>query len=75
MKFTIQDYTMFYICDYSVKDKIDGGFLDEYHPPVDEAVDDLLELLGCVYSRREIAEYLQGHIPAMDYAPKVENEP
>lgn len=44
MKFTVQNGTMFYICDYSVDDKIDSGFLEEYHPDVKEAVDDIFEL-------------------------------
>ena len=70
MKITIQDGTMFYMCDYSVNDKIDGGFLDEYYPKVSEAVDDALELLGCVYGREEVGNYLMTHIPAMDYAAK-----
>lgn len=74
MKFTVQDGTMFYICDYSVDDKIDGGFLEEYHPDVKEAVDDILELLSCVYDRRQIADYLLGHIPAMDYAIKAKED-
>lgn len=74
MKFTVQDGTMFYICDYSVDDKIDGGFLEEYHPDVKEAVDDILELLSCVYDRRQIADYLLGYIPAMDYAIKAKED-
>ena len=68
MKITIQEGTKFYTCDYSVNDKIDGGFLDEYFPPVNEAVDDILDLLACVYSRKDIGNYLVTHIPAMDYA-------
>lgn len=74
MKFTVQDGKMFYICDYCVDDKIDGGFLEEYHPDVKEAVDDILELLSCVYDRRQIADYLFGHIPAMDYATKAKED-
>ena len=70
MKITIQDGTMFHICDYSVNDKIDGGFLDEYFPTVSEAVDDTLELLACVYGREDIGKYLMTHVPAMDYATK-----
>ena len=65
---------MFYMCDYSVNDKIDGGFLDEYHPKVSEAVDDALELLSCVYSRTQIADYLLSGVPAMDYATKEKKE-
>lgn len=74
MKFTVQDGAMFHICDYSVEDKIDGGFLEEYHPDVKEAVDDILELLSCVYDRSQIADYLLGHIPAMDYATKAKED-
>lgn len=68
MKITIQEGTKFYSCDYGVNNNIDGGFLYEYYPPVSEAVDDVLDLLACVYCREEIANYLMTHIPAMDYA-------
>lgn len=68
MKITIQERTMFYACDYSVNDKIDGGILNEYFPTVNEAVDDILDLLACVYDRKDIGNYLMTHIPAMDYA-------
>ena len=70
MKITVQDEKMFYSCDYSVHDKIDGGFLEEYFPPVSEAVDDALDLLACIYDRKSIAEYLLTDIPAKDYAKK-----
>ena len=68
MKITIQERTMFYACDYSVNDKIDGGILNEYFPTVNEAVDDILDLQACVYDRKDIGNYLMTHIPAMDYA-------
>ena len=58
MKITIQEGKKYYSCDYSVNDKIDGGFLDEYFPPVNEAVDDVLDLLACVYDRKDIGNYL-----------------
>ena len=70
MKITIQEGKKYYSCDYSVNDKIDGGFQDEYFPPVNEAVDDVLDLLACVYDRKDIGNYLMTHIPAMDYASK-----
>lgn len=72
MKITIQDNTMIYSCDYSVNDKMDGGFLTEYYPSCKEAVDDALELLSCLYGREEVGNYLLTDIPAKDYATKEE---
>lgn len=67
MKIIIEDQEMSYICDFSKKDRVVDGWLEEYHPKVDEAVDITMELLSCVYDREDIAKYLHQHIPAMDY--------
>ena len=68
MKITIQLGEYSHTYDSSVDDKIEGGWLKEYFPPVEEAVDAALLLLGDVYPRAEIAKYLRkGNLPAMDY--------
>ena len=56
-----------HIYDSSVNDKIEGGFLEEYFPPVDEAINAAMELLWNVYDRKVIARALKKGIPAMDY--------
>ncbi len=68
MKITIQSGEYTHCYDSSVDDKIEGGWLHEYFPPVQEAVDAALLLLGDVYPRKAIAQYLKkGSLPAMDY--------
>ena len=68
MKFSIQtgEYTHTY--DSSINDRVEGGWLHQYYPPVEEAVDAVLLLLGDVYPRDAIAKYLKKGVPAMDYA-------
>lgn len=68
MKFTIQSGEYSHVYDSRVNDKVEGGWLHEYFPPVEEAVDAVLLLLGDVYPRAEIAKYLLKGVPAMDYA-------
>lgn len=68
MKITIQSGEYTHCYDSHVDDKIEEGWLHEYFPPVEEAVDAALLLLGDVYPRAAIAKYLKkGHLPAMDY--------
>ena len=59
MKITIQDGPFSYAVDWSVENKIDGGWLDEYHAPVDEMLDAVIHLLGCVYPEEKIEEELR----------------
>ena len=54
MKFVIQDGPFSYSVDWSVENKIDGGWLDEYHASTDEMLDAVIHLLGCVYPEKEI---------------------
>lgn len=68
MKIIVQNSEYTYSYDSSVNDKIDGGFLDEYFPPVDEALQAAVSLLWNIYDKKKIAEALVKGIPAMDYA-------
>ena len=45
----------------------EDGFLEEYHTPVEDAVDAALTLLWNVYGRSKIARALKNGVPAMDY--------
>lgn len=67
MRIIVQDAEFTYCYDSSVNDKIEGGFLEEYYPPVEEAVDVAMTLLWNVYDKAEIARVLKKGIPAMDY--------
>ena len=59
MKFVIQDGPFSYSVDWSVENKIDGGWLDEYHASTDEMLDAVIHLLECVYPPDEIDEELR----------------
>jgi hypothetical protein len=74
MKIIVQDAEFTYCYDSSVNDKIEDGFLHEYFPPVEEAVDAALTLLWNVYDKGEIARALKKGIPAMDYDDGEEEE-
>ena len=67
MQIIVKDAEFTYSYDSSVNDKIEGGFLEEYYPPVEEAVDVAMTLLWNVYDKAEIARVLKKGIPAMDY--------
>ena len=68
MKIIVQQDEFTYTYDSSVNDKVVDGFLEEYNPPVDEAVDAALTLLWNVYERGDIARAIkEGNIPALDY--------
>lgn len=67
MQIIVKSGEFTHIYDSSVNDKIEGGFLEEYFPPVDEAVDAALTLLWNVYGRGKIARALKNGVPAMDY--------
>ena len=74
MQIIVKSGEFTYSYDSSVNDKIEGGFLEEYFPPVDEAVDAALTLLWNVYDKREIARALKNGVPAMDYDNGEEEE-
>lgn len=68
MKITVQEGEFTYAYDSHVNDIIEGGFVKEYFPPVEVALDAAISLLWNVYDREEIAKVLLKGIPAMDYA-------
>ena len=59
MKFTIQDGPFTYSVDWSVQDKIEDGWLEEYHASTDEMLDAVIHLLECVYPEEEIRKELE----------------
>lgn len=63
MKITIQDHLVTYSHDWSSLDTEEGV----YCPSAEESVNAALDLLGCAYSREEIAEVLRQRLPAMEY--------
>ena len=68
MKISIQVNEFNYSYDSSIHNKVDGDFVEEYRPSVGEAIDVALDLLGSIYGREKVAEYIKGDIPAKDYA-------
>lgn len=67
MQIIVKDSEFTYCYDSSVNDKVVDGFLEEYHTPVEDAVDAALTLLWNVYGRGKIARALKNGVPAMDY--------
>ena len=59
------EYTYSY--DGNANDKVVDGELEPYYTPVEEAVDAALMLLGCLYDKAKISEYIKGYLPAKDY--------
>ena len=45
--------------DWSVENKIEGGWLEERYPSVEEMLDAIIHLLECVYPPDEIEEELR----------------
>ena len=70
LKFTIQEEEFIHTIDWSVKDKFEDGFLEEYFPPVDEAIDSFLRILGNIYPEQTIADALAEGLSALDYSEK-----
>lgn len=67
MQITVKEGAFSYMYDSSVMDTVEDGFLNEYHPEVEEAVDAAISLLWNIYPKRKIAKVLLEGIPAMDY--------
>ena len=67
MKISVSIGEFIHTYDSSVKDKVEGGFVVEYFPPVEEAVDAALTLLWNVYSKGSVARAIRDGVPAMDY--------
>ena len=67
MKITVQDGEFTYSYDSHLNDIIKGGFVKEYFPPVEVALDAAISLLWNVYDKEEIARVLLKGISAMDY--------
>ena len=67
MQIIVKNGAFTYTYDTSVNDTIEGGFVEEYFPPVEEAIDAAMELLWNVYDKRKIAQALKKGIPAMEY--------
>lgn len=58
MKITIEEDNFSYSVDYSKKNQIEGGMLEEYFPSVSEVCEDFYTLLENCYCRDAIEEYL-----------------
>ena len=58
MRFIIQDGPFSYSVDWSVQDKVDGGWVEEYNPSIEEMLDAVIHLLECIYPAETIKEEL-----------------
>ena len=58
MKISVQDGPFTYSVDWSVQNKAEGGWLEEYHASVEEMLDAVIHLLECVYPEDEVKQEL-----------------
>ncbi len=70
MKITIEESNYLYVVDWDKQNNVEGGFVEENFPKVDEAIESVLRLLGNLYPREKIADCLaSGELAALDYSP------
>ncbi len=62
MKYIIEDGPYSYQVDWGKMNKVEDGFVEEYHPDIQESVEAFLRLLENVHPREKIAEYIAGGI-------------
>ena len=62
MKFSIEDGPFSYEVDWSKEDKIEDGWLNEYCPPVNEALDAVVHLLECIFPEEKIEQELRKRV-------------
>ena len=62
MKIYVQDGPFTYMVDWSVENKIEDGWLEEYHASTKEMLDAIIHLLGCVYPEDEIEKEMREYL-------------
>lgn len=62
MKFIVEDGPFSYAVDWSKEDKIENGWLNEYCPSVEEALDAVVHLLGCVFPEEKIEQEMRKRV-------------
>ena len=59
MKIIVEDGSYAYSVDWATENRIDGGWLKEYHPSIEEVLDAVIHLLGCVYPEEGVEEAIR----------------
>ena len=59
MKITIEEPPFYYSANWDHENKVEDGFLEEYHVEVEEAVDAALTLLSKIYSPQQVAKAIR----------------
>lgn len=70
LKITIQNDEFNYSVDYSYRDKIIDGELEEFFPRVKAVIEDCMHLLSNIYTKEEISDVLAHGLDAMEYSEK-----
>lgn len=71
MKIIVEENQFVFACDFSKLNSVEDGFVVEYHPNVQEAIESALRLLENVYGAKAIADCLaEGNLASLDYSPK-----
>lgn len=59
MKIIIEDGICTYVSDFTKKDEIKGGMLEEYYPEISECMEEFVHLLSCYRGTEAVKEYLK----------------
>lgn len=59
MKIIIEDGNYTYSADWTKENRIDEGWFAEYHPNIEEVLDAVIHLLGCVYPGEGVEEAIR----------------
>lgn len=71
MKITIEESNYLYTVDWGKNKKVEDGFICDYFPSVEEAIESVLRLLENLYSKEKIADCLaSGELAALDYSER-----
>ena len=74
MRFVIEDDVFSYSADWSKENKIEDGFVEEYHPSCQESLEAIMKLLTNIYSPENIIGCLERGIDSIDYLPNKEQK-
>ena len=69
MKFIIEEDVFTYMVDWGKENKVVDGFLEEYHPSCQEALEAMMQLLTNIYPPEEIGDCLAKGVGSIDYIP------
>ena len=71
MKISVEEKQFVFTSDFEKLNTVEDGFVVEYHPNVQEAIESALRLFENLYGAEAIADCLaEGNLASLDYSPK-----